>query len=68
LAALLAIKDLAAPERGYWQALFNAFVFRSDGDAVEHIPPQLRGVLGNPGSAIRAALKQKLKASILKAP
>jgi hypothetical protein len=68
LAALLAIKDLAAPERGYWQALFNAYVFQSEGDVVGHIPPELRGVLGNLSSAVRAALKQKLKTSILKAP
>jgi hypothetical protein len=66
LAALLALKDLAPPERIYWQAMFNAYVFRSDGNAVEHIPPDLRGVLGSMSPGIRAALKQKLKTSFLK--
>jgi hypothetical protein len=68
LTALLALKDLSSPERTYWQAMFNAYVFQSEGNAVEHIPPELRGVLGNVGSGIRAALKQKLKASFLKSP
>jgi hypothetical protein len=68
LTALLAIKDLPAPERIYWRAMFNAYVFQSEGNAVEHIPPELRGVLGTIHSRIRAALKQKLKASFLKSP
>ena len=66
LAALLALKDLPAGERVYWQAMFNAFVFRSDGDAVGHIPSDLRGVLGALDASIRAALRQKLKAGCLK--
>jgi hypothetical protein len=68
LTALLAMKDLPAAERAYWQAMFTAYVFRSGSDALEHIPPDLQGVLGTTGSTIRAALKQKLKASYLKSP
>jgi Cupin-like domain len=68
LGALLAIKDLSSPERTYWQAMFNAYVFQSEGNAVEHIPPELRGVLGDVSAGIRAALKQKLKTSFLKSP
>jgi hypothetical protein len=63
LTALLAIKDLSSPERTYWQAMFDAYVFQSEGNAVEHIPPELRGILGPPDSRARAALKRKLKAS-----
>jgi hypothetical protein len=63
LAALLALKDLPLPERIYWQAMFDAYVFQSDGDAVEHIPPSLRGVLGSMPSQVREALKKKLQAS-----
>jgi hypothetical protein len=66
LTALLALKDLPAAERTYWQAMFAAYVFRSEGDALEHIPPDLQGVLGTTRSAVRAALKQKLKSSLLK--
>jgi cupin-like protein len=68
LTALLAIKDLPSAERIYWQAMFDAYVFRSEGNAVKHIPPELRGVLGTIGSGTRTALMQKLKASFLKSP
>jgi hypothetical protein len=63
LAAMLALKDLPLPERIYWQAMFDAYVFQSEGDAVEHIPPSLRGVLGSMPSQVREALKKKLQAS-----
>jgi hypothetical protein len=68
LGALLALKDLPAPERIYWQTMFRAYVFQSEGSALEHIPSDLRGVLGTMSPRMRAALKQKLKASLLKAP
>jgi Cupin-like domain len=68
LTALLAIKDLAPAERVYWQAMFNAYVFRSEGNPLEHIPPDLQGILGTIPPGIRAALKQKLKASNFKSP
>jgi hypothetical protein len=63
LSALLALKDLPRSERIYWQAMFNAYVFHTEGDAVEHIPPELRGALGSMPQSVRSALKQKLKAS-----
>jgi hypothetical protein len=68
LAALLSIKDLPKPERSYWQAMFNAYIFQSEGNAVEHIPPELRGILGTIRSGTRDALKAKLKAACLKTP
>jgi Cupin-like domain len=68
LTALLAIKDLPSSERIYWQAMFNTYVFQFDGRAIEHIPADLRGVLGEMSSGSRAALRQRLKTSILKAP
>jgi ribosomal protein L16 Arg81 hydroxylase len=66
LTALLALKALPAAERVYWQTMFNAFVFQSEGDVVEHIPTDLRGALGELSASTRAALKQKLKADFLK--
>ena len=68
LTALLAIKDLPPSERIYWQAMFNAYVFQSEGGSIEHIPADLRGVLGAMSSVVRDAMKQKLKTSILKEP
>ena len=66
LAALLALKDLPAAERSYWRAMFDTYVFQSAGSAIEHIPVDLQGVLGTGSPAMRAALKQKLKAALLK--
>ena len=66
LTALLALKTLPVAERVYWQAMFNAFVFQDGGAAVEHIPADLRGALGDLTPSTRAALKQKLKADFLK--
>lgn len=65
LSALLALKDLPRSERVYWQAMFNAFVFQTEGNVVEHIPPELRGALGTMPLSVRSALKQKLKASFV---
>ena len=64
LTALLAYKELPPVERAYWRAMIELHVF---GDAgVSHLPPALRGPLGTLTPAIRAALKQRLKAAALK--
>lgn len=68
LAALLSIKDLPAPERSYWQAMFNAYIFQASGNGIEHIPPELRGILGTMSAGTRNALKARLKATCLKTP
>lgn len=60
LSALLALKDLPQSERIYWQAMFNAFVFQTEGDVLGHIPPELRGALGTLQPTVRSALKQQL--------
>jgi Cupin-like domain len=66
LAALLALKDLPAAERSYWRVMFDTYIFQTAGRAVDHIPSELQGVLGINRPATRAALKQKLKADLLK--
>lgn len=66
LAALLSLKGLPAGERAYWRAMFDAYVFDADGDATAHIPPPLRGVLGNLPQRERVALRQRLRSSLFK--
>ena len=66
LGALLAIKGLPAAERAYWRAMFEAHVFDETGPAVAHIPPALRGPLGEMRADQRAALKRELRQTILK--
>lgn len=68
LLALLALKDLPPGERAYWRAMFDAYVFRTQGDPVAHIPPSLRGPLGRLSPRERAGLRQRLKAAALKTP
>jgi hypothetical protein len=65
LAALLALKDLPQAERSYWRVMFDTYVFQTAGSAIEHIPTDLQGVLGT-RPATRTALKQKLRADLLK--
>ena len=64
LTAILAVKSLPARERSYWRSMFDLHVFGEEGSA--HIPPPARGVLGPLGAGLRASLKQRLKAAILK--
>ncbi len=66
LSAVLAIKALPPGERRYWRAMFEAHVF-GDGDAaIAHIPPALRGPLGEMRADQRAELKRQLRTTILK--
>jgi hypothetical protein len=66
LTALLAIKGLPAAERDYWRAMFDTHVFDETGPAVAHIPPLLRGPLGEMRAHERAALKRQLRLTMLK--
>ncbi len=66
LSALLAIKALPPGERRYWRAMFEAHVFDDSGDAVAHIPPALRGQLGEMRADQRADLRRQLRMTILK--
>jgi hypothetical protein len=45
LHALLNLRPLPQPTRDAWRALFQHYVFSSDG-ASEHIPPERQGILG----------------------
>jgi len=64
LTALLALKALPARDRTYWQAMFAEHIFGDEGAA--HIPPTARGILGTMTPAQRTALKQRLRAAVLK--
>jgi Cupin-like domain len=66
LTALLAFKDLPEADKTYWQMMFDIYIFQKSGSGIDHIPDELQGVLGNVRPAMRAMLKQKLKADLLK--
>jgi len=65
LLALLAVKDLPGPERDYWRAVFDHYVFNSDRDAVAHIPKALQGALGTMSGDVRAVLERRLKSTVV---
>ncbi|WP_267386568.1 cupin-like domain-containing protein [Sphingomonas sp. GC_Shp_3] len=46
LLGLYALRTLPDDQRRAWQAMFDHLVFQSHGDPSEHLPPQVRGVLG----------------------
>jgi hypothetical protein len=60
LHALLAVRDLPEEQRAAWRAMFDAFVFRADGDPMEHLPREVQGVLGNTSPAQAQALRQRI--------
>jgi hypothetical protein len=65
LLAMIAIAERPAPERAAWRALFDHYVFRTNGHPLAHLPPERHGMLGpfsggNYGR-IRARLMQILR-------
>jgi hypothetical protein len=44
--SLLSVRQLPAPEREAWRAMFDYFIFQTDGLPLDHIPDELQGVLG----------------------
>jgi hypothetical protein len=67
LHGFLTLRHLPANQRAAWRALFDHYVFQTDGDPVAHLPPERRGALA-PMTAelaahIRAALLKRLQRS-----
>ncbi|MFL6618138.1 MAG: cupin-like domain-containing protein [Povalibacter sp.] len=46
LHAVLAIRDLPDEQRDVWRGLFEQYVFKVNGDPMEHLAPAHRGLLG----------------------
>lgn len=64
LHGFLAFRHLPPDQRAVWRTMFDHYIFCTDGDPAEHLPPDARGVMGPPTPAqlraIRAMLKQAL--------
>lgn len=64
LHCLLTIKSLPPELRGRWKAVFDYLIFQTDAPALEHLPPEVRGLFGELTSAnaerIRAMLIRSL--------
>jgi hypothetical protein len=61
--AIMAIAELPPARRAHWQAMFQHYVFRPEGDPVPYLPPQQRGMLGT----ITPPMAQQLRDRLLKA-
>lgn len=58
--AILNLRSLPPTTRDAWRALFEHFVFGSEGEAVSHIPPHKHGLLGRLSAANRDKVKEYL--------
>ena len=46
LHCLLTLKSLPPGQRRSWQAIFEYLIFQPEGDALEHLSPEVRGLFG----------------------
>jgi cupin-like protein len=46
LHCLLTLKSLPPQQRRGWKAVFDYLIFQTDGTALEHLPPEARGLFG----------------------
>ena len=58
--AIPTIGHLPDYQRAAWRAMFENYVFRSDGDPAEHLPAGQRGILADPTPELRQRIRQFL--------
>lgn len=63
--ALFAMGSLTDPQRRAWQAVFDHLVFHANGNPVEHIPPAVRGWLGDLTPDLRDRMRNFIRKSLL---
>ena len=61
LHCLLSLKHLPPEQRKVWRTLFDHYIFSANAQSVEHIPPRVRGVLGD----ISPELAKQVKAFLV---
>lgn len=64
LHCLLTIKSLPPEQRARWKAVFDYLIFQTEAPALEHLPPEVRGLFGeltqDKADRIRAMLMKSL--------
>ena len=58
--ALLSIRDMPQREREIWRQYFDHYIFQTDGEPMEHIPEQARGVFQEMHPELVAGLRAYL--------
>lgn len=59
--AFFALKPLPAEQREVWRRSFDYYIFETEGDPGEHLPPEARGLLGPPTRELLAKMKATIK-------
>jgi Cupin-like domain len=62
LHCLLTIKSLPPEQRQSWKAVFDYLIFQTNGAALEHLPPQVRGLFGE----LTQANAERIRSILLK--
>ena len=68
LHCLLTVKSLPPEQRRGWKALFDYLIFQPDGAALEHLPPQMRGLFGELTQANADHIRSLLLKSLTRKP
>lgn len=58
--ALLTLRELPTAEREAWRVMFDHYIFGTNGDPMEHLPPAARGVFGEMTPDLLRRLKAML--------
>ena len=58
--AVITMRDLPPNELAAWRNMFNHYIFRDNGDPVEHLPESARGVLARRTPELVARVKKML--------
>ncbi|MFN3312956.1 MAG: cupin-like domain-containing protein [Hyphomonas sp.] len=60
LHALIGLRSLPPAQKAVWKGFFDQYVFEANGDAVAHLPTEVRGALGEHSPEQRRRLKLAL--------
>lgn len=64
LHAIIALRGLPADQRSAWREIFDYYVFLEHGDPGAHLPPEMRGILGNDSPQYIAQLERDLRSNL----
>jgi hypothetical protein len=64
LHGLLAVRELPDEQRRAWQAMFEQFVFKSNGDPMPHLPAHQQGGLGRFDLEEKGAMREAVLAAL----
>ncbi|WP_428155031.1 cupin-like domain-containing protein [Brevundimonas sp.] len=57
---MMSLRTLPPDQRRAWRAMFDHYVFQTDGDPSAHLPQEARGILGTPTARSLAQMRQAL--------